>query len=71
LPEVIGVAKVVVKTPPKDLSRKRCEDTPRYPLPRSWFELVLMLLSSVVVVSINPGIQRTKNRHTLAKREPI
>jgi hypothetical protein len=71
LPEVIGVAKVVVKTPPKDLSRKRCEATSRYTLPRSRFELELMLLSSVVVASITLGIQRTKNRHTLAKTEPI
>jgi hypothetical protein len=69
--EVIGVVKVVAKTPPKNLSRKRCEAASRYTLPRSRLELVLMLLSSVVVSSITPGIQRTENRHTLAKREPI
>jgi hypothetical protein len=30
--EVVGVAKVIVKTPPKVLSQKRCEATLRYTL---------------------------------------
>jgi hypothetical protein len=59
------------QTPPKDLSRKRCEATSRYTLPRSQFELVLMPLSDVVVASITLCIQMKKTRHTSAKREPI